>query len=144
MDLPNWTSGHGSSPLPWLDSLLNCNVVLVVQRIGKSWQVNCGWVIAADLAAWTRLLGFCDDEDLREADPGHVPLPHLAHSTRLARELVLKISPGLALERRVPHLLAAALRPARRCVPGHPGHHHATGPWKAADITLETEHQHNQ
>jgi hypothetical protein len=36
----------------------------------KSWQVNCGWVIAAniaaDLAAWTRLLGFCDDEELRE------------------------------------------------------------------------------
>ena len=39
----------------------------------KSWQVNCGWVIAAniaaDLAAWTRLLGHCDDADLREADP---------------------------------------------------------------------------
>ena len=39
----------------------------------KSWQVNCGWVIAAniaaDLAAWTRLLGLCDDPDLREADP---------------------------------------------------------------------------
>ena len=31
----------------------------------KSWQVNCGWVIAAniaaDLAAWTRLLGCHDD-----------------------------------------------------------------------------------
>ncbi|MGO8892484.1 MAG: transposase [Streptosporangiaceae bacterium] len=39
----------------------------------KSWQVNCGWVIAAnlaaDLAAWTRLLGHCDDADLRDADP---------------------------------------------------------------------------
>jgi hypothetical protein len=39
----------------------------------KSWQVNCGWVIAAniaaDLAAWTRLLGCCDDKDLRDADP---------------------------------------------------------------------------
>ena len=39
----------------------------------KSWQVNRGWVIAAniaaDLAAWTRLLGFRDDPDLREADP---------------------------------------------------------------------------
>jgi hypothetical protein len=39
----------------------------------KSWQVNCGWVIAAniaaDLAAWTRLLGCRDDEDLRNADP---------------------------------------------------------------------------
>ena len=33
----------------------------------KSWQVNCGWVIAAniaaDLAAWTRLLGLCDDRE---------------------------------------------------------------------------------
>jgi hypothetical protein len=39
----------------------------------KSWQVNCGRVIAAniaaDLAAWTRLLGHCDDEELRDADP---------------------------------------------------------------------------
>ncbi len=39
----------------------------------KTWQVNCGWVIAAniaaDLTAWTRLLGLHDDEDLREADP---------------------------------------------------------------------------
>jgi hypothetical protein len=38
-----------------------------------SWQVNCGWVIAtniaADLAAWTRLLGFGDNPDLQEADP---------------------------------------------------------------------------
>ncbi len=39
----------------------------------KTWQVNRGWVIAAniaaDLAAWTRLLGHSDDADLREADP---------------------------------------------------------------------------
>jgi len=66
----------------------------------KSWQVNCGWVIAAniaaDLAAWTRLLGFGDDEDLRDADPDtlryrvwHIP----ARLARHARERVLKISP---------------------------------------------------
>ena len=66
----------------------------------KSWQVNCGWVIAAniaaDLAAWTRLLGHCDDEDLREADPDtlryriwHLPA-RLAHH---ARQRILKISP---------------------------------------------------
>ena len=66
----------------------------------KSWQVNCGWVIAAniaaDLTAWTRLLGFCDDEELREADPDtlryrvwHIP----ARLARHARERVLKISP---------------------------------------------------
>jgi Transposase DDE domain group 1 len=66
----------------------------------KSWQVNCGWVIAAniaaDLAAWTRLLGCHDDEDLREADPDtlryriwHIPA-RLAHH---ARQRILKISP---------------------------------------------------
>jgi hypothetical protein len=66
----------------------------------KSWQVNCGWVItaniAADLAAWTRLLGHCGDPDLRDADPDtlryriwHIP----ARLARHARERVLKISP---------------------------------------------------
>jgi hypothetical protein len=38
-----------------------------------TWQVNCGWVlaanIAADLTAWTRLLGFHDCGDLKEAEP---------------------------------------------------------------------------
>jgi hypothetical protein len=67
----------------------------------KSWQVNCGWVItaniAADLAAWTRLLGCHDDPDLRDADPEtlryriwHIP----ARLARHARQRVLKISPG--------------------------------------------------
>ena len=66
----------------------------------KTWQVNCGWVIAAniaaDLAAWTRLLGFHDDPDLREADPDtlryriwHIP----ARLARHARQRILKISP---------------------------------------------------
>ena len=66
----------------------------------KTWQVNSGWVIAAniaaDLAAWTRLLGHHDDADLREADPDtlryrvwHIP----ARLARHARERVLKISP---------------------------------------------------
>ena len=38
----------------------------------RTWQVNAGWVlaanIAADLTAWTRLLGLYDSE-LRNADP---------------------------------------------------------------------------
>jgi hypothetical protein len=66
----------------------------------KSWQVNSGWVItaniAADLAAWNRLLGFCDEEELRDADPDtlryrvwHIP----ARLARHARQRVLKISP---------------------------------------------------
>jgi hypothetical protein len=39
----------------------------------KTWQVNCGWVlaanIAADLTAWNRLLGFHDCADLKDAEP---------------------------------------------------------------------------
>jgi hypothetical protein len=66
----------------------------------KTWQVNRGWVIAAniaaDLAAWTRLLGCHDDPDLRAADPDtlryriwHLP----ARLARHARQRTLKISP---------------------------------------------------
>jgi Transposase DDE domain group 1 len=66
----------------------------------KTWQVNAGWVlaanIAADLTAWTRLLGHSDDEELRDADPEtlryrvwHLP----ARLARHARERLLRISP---------------------------------------------------
>jgi hypothetical protein len=66
----------------------------------KTWQVNRGWVIAAniaaDLTAWTRLLGLHDCDDLREAEPDtlryriwHIPA-RLAHH---ARQRILKISP---------------------------------------------------
>jgi hypothetical protein len=62
----------------------------------KAWQVNAGWVIAADLAAWTRLLGCHDDEELRDADPDtlryriwHIP----ARPARHARQRTLGISP---------------------------------------------------
>jgi hypothetical protein len=66
----------------------------------KTWQVNAGWVIAAniaaDLAAWTRLLGHCDSQDLRDADPDtfryriwHIP----ARLARHARQRTLAISP---------------------------------------------------
>ena len=65
----------------------------------KTWQVNCGWVIAAniaaDLAAWTRLLGHGADPGLRDADPGtlryrvwHLP----ARLARHARQRTLAIS----------------------------------------------------
>jgi hypothetical protein len=65
----------------------------------KTWQVNAGWVlaanIAADLAAWTRLLGLYDD-DLKDAEPDtlryriwHLPA-RLAHH---ARQRTLAISP---------------------------------------------------
>ena len=66
----------------------------------KTWQVNCGWVlaanIAADLTAWNRLLGFHDCADLRDAEPDtlryrvwHLP----ARLVRHARQRILKISP---------------------------------------------------
>jgi Transposase DDE domain group 1 len=66
----------------------------------KIWQVNAGWVIAAniaaDLAAWTRLLGCSDDAELRQADPctlryriWHIP----ARLARHARQRTLAISP---------------------------------------------------
>jgi Transposase DDE domain group 1 len=66
----------------------------------KTWQVNTGWVlaanIAADLAAWTRLLGLYDDEDLKDAEPDtlryriwHIPARLANH----ARQRTLKISP---------------------------------------------------
>jgi Transposase DDE domain group 1 len=66
----------------------------------KNWQVNVGWVIAAniaaDLAAWTRLLGCHDDDELRDADPDtlryriwHIP----ARLARHARQRTLAISP---------------------------------------------------
>jgi hypothetical protein len=66
----------------------------------KTWQVNKGWAlaanIAADLTAWARLLGFHDQPDLRDAEPGtlryriwHLP----ARLVRHARKRNLKISP---------------------------------------------------
>ena len=80
--------------------------------------------------AWTRLLSFCDDADLRDADPDtlryrvwHIP----ARLARHARERILRISPRLALERRVPHLLAAAVRPASTRLTGTNHHGNAKG-----------------
>jgi hypothetical protein len=66
----------------------------------KTWQVNKGWVlaanIAADLTSWARLLGLHDEEELRDAEPDtlryriwHIP----ARLVRHARKRILKISP---------------------------------------------------
>ena len=67
----------------------------------KTWQVNCGWIlaasIAADLAAWMRLIGLHDQEGLSDAEPQtlryrlwHMPARLAAH----ARQRALKISPA--------------------------------------------------
>jgi hypothetical protein len=67
--------------------------------MSKTWTVNCGWVlaagIAADLSAWCRLLGLYDQKDLKDAEPDTLryrlwALP--ARLARYARQRVLKIS----------------------------------------------------
>ena len=65
----------------------------------KTWLVNRGWVlaanIAADLHAWCRLLGLHDQDDLKDAEPDTLRyrLLHLpARLVRHARKRVLKIS----------------------------------------------------
>ena len=65
----------------------------------KAWQVNKGWTlaanIAADLTSWARLIGFHDQPELKNAEPGtlryriwHLP----ARIVRHARKRTLKIS----------------------------------------------------
>jgi len=65
----------------------------------KTWLVNCGWVLAAnlaaDLTAWIRLLGLHDCDDLKDAEPGTLRYRLLSLPARLvrhARARVLKIS----------------------------------------------------
>jgi len=65
----------------------------------KTWVVNCGWVLAAslaaDLAAWCRLLGLYDQDDLKDAEPDTLRYRLLSLPARLvrhARARVLKIS----------------------------------------------------
>ena len=69
--------------------------------MSKTWQVNCGCVlaanIAADLASWSRLLGLYDCDGLEDAETDtlryriwHIP----ARLARQARQHVPKISPN--------------------------------------------------
>jgi hypothetical protein len=65
----------------------------------KTWVVNCGWVLAAslaaDLAAWCRLIGLYDCDDLKDAEPDTLRYRLLSLPARLvrhARARVLKIS----------------------------------------------------
>jgi hypothetical protein len=55
----------------------------------KAWAVNPGWVLAANLDAWTRLLGLYDEEHLVRAEPDtlryrlwHLPAKLTAHAHR--------------------------------------------------------------
>jgi hypothetical protein len=65
----------------------------------KTWIVNCGWVlaanVAADLSAWCRMLGLYDCDDLKDAEPDTLRYRLLSLPARLvrhARARVLKIS----------------------------------------------------
>ncbi len=85
----------------------------------KTWVVNCGWVLAAglaaDLAAWCRLPGLYDQDDLKDAEPGTLrPAAEPARPAGPPRPRPrAEDQPHLALEGRLPGLLAAAVRPAR-------------------------------
>ena len=93
----------------------------------KTWLVNCGWVLAAnlaaDLAAWCRLLRPVRLRRPQNAEPDTLRYRLLSLPARLirhARARVLKIEPHLALEGGIPDLLAAAVRPARTRLTSHP------------------------
>ena len=58
-------------------------------------MVNCGWVLAADLSAWCRLLGLDGQDDLQDTEPDTLRYRLLSQPARLvrhARARVLKIS----------------------------------------------------
>ena len=134
----------------------------------KTWTVNCGWVLAAnlaaDLSAWCRLLGLYDQEDLKDAEPDTLRYRLWALPARLARHArarVLKISRTwpwksafLTCWRRLSTLLHPPDQPLRprdperrplrrsrsRCRPEHIGQHrHPPGPCEP-DTTAENRH----
>jgi hypothetical protein len=94
----------GSAHPQWLDLLhrlhagvedrVRTNKAMGLRNLpSKSWNVNLGWVlaanIAADLDAWTRLLGLYDKPDLVHAEPEtlryrlwHVPATLARHARR--------------------------------------------------------------
>jgi hypothetical protein len=100
----------GSHHPQWLDAVhrshagvedrVRTNKAMGLRNLpSKSWTVNQGWVlaanIAADLTAWTRLLGLHDQPDLAHAEPDtlryrllHLPATLSSH----ARQRTLKIS----------------------------------------------------
>jgi hypothetical protein len=100
----------GSHQPQWLDALhrahagvedrVRTNKAMGLGKLPSSaWSANCGWVLAANLAAdldaWTRLLGLHDQDDLADAEPGTLRyrLLHLpAKLTRHARRRWLTIS----------------------------------------------------
>jgi len=94
----------GSHQPQWLDALhrahagvedrVRTNKAMGLRKLpSKAWTVNQGWVlacnIAADLDAWTRLLGLHDQPDLADAEPDtlryrllHLPAKLATHARR--------------------------------------------------------------
>lgn len=114
-------SRTGGTPIrPW--ACATCHM-------SKTWMVNCGWVlaagIAADLSAWCRLLGLYDQKDLKDAEPDTLRYRLWALPARLARharQRVLKISRTwpwkdafVACWHRLCGLPAPARQPPRSC-----------------------------
>ncbi|MEU8252412.1 IS1380 family transposase [Nonomuraea sp. NPDC048916] len=100
----------GSHQLAFIDAVhrdhaevedrVRCNKAMGLRNLpSKTWNVNVGWVLAcnlaADLDAWTRLLGLHDDPELARAEPQtlryclwHLPARLVTH----ARRRIVKIS----------------------------------------------------
>jgi hypothetical protein len=99
--------GIGGSHHPqWIDALhrshatvedrVRTNKAMGLRNLpSKSWTVNRGWVLAANLAAdisaWTRLLGLYDQPELADAEPQtlryrllHLPAKLTTHARRRA------------------------------------------------------------
>ena len=74
--------------------------------------------IAADLSAWCRLLGLYDCADLKDAEPD--TLGPALEPARPAGPPRPQAQPHLAMEGRLPSLLATAVRPARARLTYHP------------------------
>ena len=100
----------GSHTVQWLDALhrdhaevedrVRCNKATGLDNLpSASWQVNTAWIlaanIAADLDAWTRLLGFADDAKLERAEPATIRAKIYTTGARLvrhARKRTLKLA----------------------------------------------------
>ena len=124
----------------------------------KARVVNCSRVLAAnlaaDLSAWCRLLGLYDCGDLKDAEPDTLrrAAAEPARPARAPRPRPrAEDQPDLALEGRLPDLLAAAIRPASTRLTSHPrpatrkgGHPGAAGagaaPSRSASIAIRREH----
>lgn len=93
--------GIGGSHTPqWLDAVhrdhaeaedrVRCNKATGLHNLpSASWQVNTAWMlaanIAADLDAWSRLLGFASDAELERAEPDTMRAKIYATGARLVR-----------------------------------------------------------